>query len=1103
VEGIELFKPVNAKVNYPELEAQVGRHWEEHDVFRRSLEQRADAPLFRFYEGPPTANGKPHVGHMLARALKDLIPRYQTMRGKRVPRKAGWDTHGLPVELEVEKELGISGKPEIEAYGIERFNQKCRESVWRYQSDWEGSTRRLGYWLDLDNPYITYTNDYIESVWWALRQLWDKGLLYKGRKIVPYCPRCGTSLSSHEVAQGYASAEDPSVYVRFELTELLGETVTVPTALLVWTTTPWTLPSNVAVAVNPAEPYVLVELTVGDNVERLVLARGCLQSVLGDVGGNLYRVVAEFPGERLVGLKYKPPLDFVPEPAPGSGEQAFVVLPAEFVSLDEGTGMVHIAPAFGEDDFMMGRLHKLPLFQPIDTAGKFTSEVPDWQGVFVKDADPAITEELKSRGVLFRAGTYEHTYPFCWRCDAPLIYYARESWFIRTTAHQDRLIEINRGINWLPGHLREGRFGNFLDSLVDWNLSRERYWGSPLPIWFCENCEHGHCIGSYSELREMAASPLAEPFDPHKPYIDDVALRCPSCGEGTMRRVPYVIDCWFESGSMPFAQYHYPFENKEQFESMFPADYICEAIDQTRGWFYSLHAIASLIFERPAYLNCLCTEFVVDGEGHKMSKHRGNVISPDDVFKVQGADALRWFLFAGSPPWTVKRVDKAAVTDAQNQVLDTLWNVYSFFVLYANIDGFDPRAARTAKAPDPASRPVLDRWMLSRLHGTLGEVRGKLDAYDAMGAARVIADLIDDLSNWYVRRGRKRYWKAEDDADKLAAHWTLYETLVALTQMMAPFVPFVSDSIYTNLAGAGDGDSVHLTDYPEVDAALRDPRLETEMAFCRRLVGLGRACRNRAAIRTRQPLPEVVVSGARLRPEVEALLADELNVKAVRYDEEPESYVDYELKLNYPVAGPVFGKRVPQVAKALAAYDARKGAALHAAGKPLMLTLTLTLAPEGPEGVPGEGGSEETVELAPAYVLVRAQEREGFAVEREGGLQVALSTRVSDDLLLEGLAREVVNRVQRLRKEAGYNVSDRITAMLGAEGDLRRAAERHTEHIAREILATSLEVVATADLAETGKGAGGVQGVESENGIYRQRLEVDGDPLTVVLRRLG
>jgi len=1078
-----LFKPVQGKVAYPELEARILRYWEQHDTFQKSIANREGAPLFRFYEGPPTANGQPHVGHMLARALKDLFPRYRTMSGFQVPRKGGWDTHGLPVELEVEKQLGISGKPAIEEYGIAEFNAKSKESVWRYLADWEESTRRLGYWVGLDDAYVTYTNDYIESVWWALRQLWDRGLLYRGHKIVPYCPRCGTSLSSHEVAQGYAQAEDPSVYVRLPVADLFGARVDVPTSLLIWTTTPWTLPSNAAVAVNPAETYVLVELRHEDDRERMVLGKGCLGNVFGADAGDLYTAVAEFPGSALLGQKYTPPFGFVDAADVAPGPNAWTVLPADFVALDEGTGIVHMAPAFGEDDYVMGVRYKLPFFQPIDTAGQFTAAVADWQGQFVKDADPSITEDLKRRGLLLRADRYEHTYPFCWRCDSPLLYYARESWFVRTTAHKEQLIEYNQKINWLPGHLKDGRFGNFLDNLVDWNLSRERYWGSPLPIWTCdtEGCGTQHCIGSFAELAERATQPLADPFDPHRPFVDEIKLRCPKCG-GTMTRVPHVIDCWFESGSMPFAQYHFPFENRETFERMFPADYICEAIDQTRGWFYSLHAIASIIFDSPAYLTCLCTEHVVDAEGLKMSKSRGNAPSPNSFFDKQGADALRWFIFAGSPPWTQKRVDPNAVTDGQNQVLDTLWNVYTFFMLYASIDGFNPAAGG---APDPAQRPALDRWMLSRLATVTTDVRQRMDTFDATGSARLLADLLDDLSNWYVRRGRKRYWKAEDDQDKVAAHWTLYEALVTTVKLLAPFVPFITEAVYQDLRQPGEPESVHLCDYPVAAAGVADPALETEMATCRRVVSLARAARNRAKIRTRQPLPELVVSGARLGPATESLLMDELNVKQVRYDEQAGSYVSYVVRLNFESVGPKLGRQTPLAAKSLAALEPGAVAALVAAGRPVTVNLAAG----------GDGAAAAEVELAPADILVRSQEREGFAVERDGGVQVALSTVVSEELLWEGLAREVVNRIQRARKEAGFAVADRIEAQLGADGALRQALAAHGAQVAREVLADAFVVGSPADVtAPTDEG---------DAATYHATLDVDGDTLVVRLRRIG
>lgn len=1079
--------PAQSKPSYPQLEREVLRFWQEHDVFAESIRARAGAPRFRFYEGPPTANGRPHVAHMLPRVYKDIFPRYRTMTGHLVLRQAGWDTHGLPVELEVEKELGISGKPAIEAYGIERFNAKCRESVWRYLTEWEqAGTVRLGYWLDLPGAYITYTNDYIESVWWALRQLWDRGLLYRGHKVVPYCPRCGTSLSSHEVAQGYAEADDPSVFVRFGLDELRGRPVTAPTWLLVWTTTPWTLPSNAAVAVNPAETYVLVELTLPGAGEQLVMARGALDNVFGAPAAGAephrpYRVLAEFAGRELAGTPYRPPFRFVPEPAPapspGPSRRAWTVLEADFVRLDEGTGIVHLAPAFGEDDYQMGRRYDLPFFQPIDTAGRFTGLVPDWQGQFVKDADAGIVADLQQRGLLFRSGRYQHTYPFCWRCDAPLLYYARESWFIRTTAHQERMIELNRQINWLPGHLREGRFGNFLDHLVDWNLSRERYWGSPLPVWICraEGCGHQHCVGSFAELAAMATGPLADPFDPHRPFIDQVFLRCSSCG-GEMARVPYVIDCWFESGCMPFAQYHYPFRHQELFWSTFPADYIAEAIDQTRGWFYSLHAIATMLFDRPAYLNCICTEHGLDAQGYKMSKSRGNVLGPEVFYDRQGADALRWFLVAGSPAWTSKRFDHDGVTAVQNQVLDTLYHAFSFFNLYAGIDGFRPGAPETAAArPDPSARPALDRWLLSRLEALVAECRTRMDGFDATGATRLMAEFIDDLSNWYVRRGRRRYWKAEDDQDKSSAHWTLFEALRTLAKLMAPVVPFITEHIYQALRLPDEPLSVHLATYPEPGLAQRDLDLETAMATCRRLVGLGRAARNRSGIRTRQPLPEIVVSGARLDPDTEAQLLEELNVKSVRYDDQAGDYVSYQAKLNFERAGKRLGRLVPPVARALGELDPAMVAARVAAGA----------------GVTVAAG-EEQVALEAADIIIRTQERGGFAVEREGPLQVAISTQVSEELLWEGLAREVTNRIQRARKEAGLRVTDRIAVRLAAQGALAQALAVHRAHIAREVLADQLTVTGPP-LAP----AGAEQ--EVEGGAYRAELDIEGDRLGVVL----
>ncbi|MHB0885836.1 MAG: isoleucine--tRNA ligase [Bacillota bacterium] len=999
-----MFKRVG-RPDWPALEGEVLDFWRSAGVFRRSLDGRRGRPAFVFYEGPPTANGQPHVGHVLPRSMKDLITRYKAMDGFFVDRKAGWDTHGLPVELEVEKRLGLSGKADIEGYGVEAFTKKCKESVFQYEQEWERLTERIGYWVDLDDAYVTYRNGYVESVWWALRQIWDLGLLYHGHKVVPYCPRCGTALSDHEVAQGYAEVEDPSVFVRFPVEgQVAGQR---DVALLVWTTTPWTLPSNVAIAVRPGETYVVVE-SAGPGPgqsEKLVVAKGRLEAVFGPDGQagaddaapdatRPFRVLAELDGERLLGLRYRPPFDFFAAAAPARG-RAFVVVGADFVTLEDGTGLVHLAPAFGEDDMRVGQAEGLAVLQPVDTRGRFTAEVAPWAGRSVKDADPEIVADLARRGLLFREMKYRHPYPFCWRCDTPLLYYARGAWFIRMTAVRDRLLAENATVDWHPGHIGDGRFGDWLENVVDWNLSRERYWGTPLPVWVCPGCGHQHCVGGFEELRRMAVSavPEGEAFDPHRPYIDEVRLRCPECG-GPMRRVPEVIDCWFDSGSMPFAQWHYPFENLATFDQHFPADYVCEAVDQTRGWFYSLLAISTLLFKRAPYRHVLVTGHGLDETGQAMSKHKGNVLNPWAVLDRYGADALRWFLYVTSPPWNAKRFTPEGIAEAQRATLDTLWNVYSFFVLYAGLDGWRPEAAGESGAGDPpGGRPPrvaapLDRWILSRLEGTVEEVRDALDAYAVMPAARAIADLVSDLSNWYIRRSRRRFWKPGSDRDKGDAYATLYFVLMESVRLLAPFTPFLAEQIYRNLAGAAAESagafapvSVHLCDYPRSGLGLRDRGLEARMETLRRLIALGRAARQRAGVKVRQPLQEMVVGGLSpemwdgLSPLVD-LLTDELNLKDCR-----------------------------------------------------------------PAGDPTE----------------MAGERPGYVVENGGGLSVVLRTEVSDDLFLEGLARELVNRIQRMRKEAGLDVSDLVEAAYHADGKVARAAERYADYIKGETMMVRME----------------------------------------------
>lgn len=954
-----VFREVPSSVSFPDLEKEVLDFWRRAYVFRRSVEQRRDAPRFVFWEGPPTANGLPHVGHALPRAMKDLIARYKTMTGHLVERKAGWDTHGLPVELEVEKELGINGKPEIEQFGVREFTEHCRASVLRYTDVWERTTERIGFWLDTEAPYITYSPEYVESVWWILRQIWEKGLLYRGHKVMPYCPRCGTSLSSHEVAQGYEEVEDPALTVRLRLSQpagalpLSGLDPERPVELLVWTTTPWTLPANAGVAVNPEFAYAVVD--AGDRYYLLAADRAKDLGFNESPGGCL-------PGSALVGLTYQPLFDLLSE---ADRPAAYRVVSAPFVSADDGTGLVHLAPAFGEDDFQAARVAGLPFFQAVDLAGRYTAEVPAWQGQFVKEADPAIIKDLTERGLVHRSERVTHTYPFCWRCKSPLIYYALGSWFVRSTAVKDQLLANNRQIRWYPEHIRDGRFGNFLENLVDWCIGRQRYWGTPLNIWTCVSCGHEHCVGSFAELAELSGG-LPEDFDPHRPGIDTITWACPQCG-GTMRRESEVIDCWFDSGSMPFARWHYPFENRERFEASFPADYICEAIEQTRGWFLVLLIISTIITGRPPFRNVLVTEFGLDDKGLKMSKSKGNTITLEQGLEQVGADALRWFLFWQSPPWVPKRFDLAEIGQLYRATMGTFWNCYSFLVLYANLDGWEPGAP----GPEP-TYTALDRWILSRLASTTAAVRGHLDDYQITPAARALELLGDDLSNWYLRLSRRRFWQGELDGDKQAAYQTLYTCLVEGAKLFAPFTPFVAEAIYRNLAaGRGQPESVHLCDYPAVRSDWLDARLEERMAAAREFVFLGRAARNRAGVRTRQPLPwlAVVGPGAESLGELVPVIAAELNVKELRQGVETD---------------------------------------------------------------------QETVS------------------ESDGSRTVVLCTAINDQLRLEGLAREVVSRVQRWRKELGLAVDNRVVLAMEGEGDLGRALERYGSEIASEVLAQLL-----------------------------------------------
>jgi isoleucyl-tRNA synthetase len=1006
--------------------------WSADDVFGRQLAQRRDAgaPVWSFYEGPPTANGKPGSHHVLARVFKDIYPRYQAMRGHYVPRKAGWDCHGLPVELEVEKELGIASKAEIEEYGVAEFNAKCRESVFRYVEEWNRLTERIGFWVDLDDPYVTMTNDYIESVWWALRQIWDDGRLYKAHKVVPYCPRDGTALSSHEVAQGYEDVVDPSVYVRLPITDVppaeqIPESPIEPgDNLLVWTTTPWTLISHAAVAAGPEIEYVRAQV----DGEVYVVARPLVERIFGDpdtpgreaeeVAG--VDVLAHFPGTALEGIRYEAPFGYIK--GEDFGPLGHSVLLADFVTTEDGTGLVHTALAFGEDDFKLGERYGMTLQNPVRPDGTYDERVPDFQGKMVFEHNPEIVEALSESERLFRAEEYEHAYPHCWRCGTPLIYYAKSSWYVATSERRDLMLEVNEAIDWHPEHIKHGRFGKWLEGNVDWALSRERYWGTPLPIWECGECDERWCAGSIAELRERGGE---VPDDLHRPYIDDVVVRCEGCG-GQMRRVVETIDAWFDSGSMPFAQFHHPFENTEEFEARFPADYICEGLDQTRGWFYSLLAVATQVFGRGSYEHCVCLGLIADPEGQKMSKSRGNVVDPWEVLDRHGADAFRWYYLSSQQPWAGYRFSAETVGESVRQFMLTLWNTYSFFVLYANAD--EVELGDAAASTDP-----LDRWAISRLQGLIEAVTERMDDFDCTTAGRLIADFVDDLSNWYVRLSRRRFW----DGD-IEAFQTLRHCLVEVSKLLAPFI---ADEIYDNLSE--DPDSVHLADYPIVDDAAKDGELEAGVEAAMRAIELGRAARAQAKIKNRQPLRRaVIVATEAERGEIERLaelVRAELNVKELEFVSEEGELVRYAVKPNYRALGPRFGKAMPQLAAAVAALDAG-----HVA-----------------EAVRGErrigvnvDGTEHTLE--PDDVTLVMEPLEGYEVEAEAGRAVALALELDDELVREGLAREIVHAIQNARKQAGLDVSDRITLALGGDDALVEAARTHEDYIAGETLATSV-----------------------------------------------
>ena len=1043
------FRPVDPKQSFPELEERIIERWRERDVFRRSLSNRESAPLWTFYEGPPTANGRPGSHHVLARVFKDIYPRFRTMAGNQVPRKAGWDCHGLPVELEVERELGISSKEEIEDYGIAEFNQRCRESLFRSVEDRNRLTERIGFWIDLPDPYVTMTNEYIESVWWALRRMWDDGRLYEDYKVVPYCPRDGTALSSHEVALGYHDVEDPSVYVRMPVrgpspSDQIPESPLEPgDALLIWTTTPWTLISNAAIAAGAEIEYVRARL--GDQV--FVLARDRVEHVLGEDA----ELLAHFPGEAVAGTSYEPPFDYITD----YGPRGHTVLLGDFVSTDEGTGLVHTAIAFGEDDFRLGEQYGIKLQNPVDDRGRFDERVTDFAGRFVKEADPDIIEALAERGRLLRAETYLHAYPHCWRCDTPLLYYAKASWYVKTTEVRDQMLGANEEVGWHPEHIKHGRFGKWLEGNVDWALSRDRYWGTPLPIWQCDadDCEERFCAGSIADVRERAGE---IPDDLHRPYIDEIGWPCERQGcDGTMRRVLSVIDAWFDSGSMPWAQYHYPFENQDLFGERFPADFICEAIDQTRGWFYTLHAEAVLLFSTSSFRNVVCLGLILDPGGQKMSKSRGNVVAPWDVIDRFGADAFRWYYFASQQPWNGYRFSVETVGEAVRQFLLTLWNTYAFWVTYANASGLEtgelPYVPEWASG-DRAEVTELDRWAVSRLQRTISEAREQMEGFDCTTAARAIAEYTEELSNWYVRLNRRRFW----DGD-FAALETLRFCLGETAKLLAPFTPFIAEDIYANLLfGEETGlikpvaewtnpepDSIHLCDYPEVDEALIDAQLEAGMDAVRRTIELGRAARAQAKVKLRQPLRmAVVVASDAERDAIERLadvVAAELNVKELDFVRSEAELVSYRVRPNYRALGPRFGKDMPQVAAAVEALEPAAVASAIERGEEVGIQV---------------GGKDHTLGTDDLNLVM--EPLEGYEVEAEAGHAVALELDLDDELRREGLAREVVRAVQEARKQAGLEVSDRISLELAGDDELLDAAREHESYIAGETLATSV-----------------------------------------------
>ena len=1035
-----MYEKVSANLNFVEREKETEKFWRENDIFQKSMKAREGCPTYTFYDGPPTANGKPHIGHVLTRVIKDMIPRYRTMKGYMVPRKAGWDTHGLPVELEVEKLVGIDGKEQIEAYGLDPFISKCKESVWKYKGMWEDFSQTVGFWADMDDPYVTYDDNFIESEWWALKEIWDKGLLYKGFKIVPYCPRCGTPLSSHEVAQGYKAVKERSAVVRFKV---VGEDA----YFLAWTTTPWTLPSNVALCVNPNETYVKVKAADGFTY---YMAEALLDKVLGKLaeeGEKAYEVLETYVGTDLERKEYEPLFKCAGDAAEKQGKKGHYVTCDNYVTMTDGTGIVHIAPAFGEDDAQVGRKYDLPFVQFVNGKGEMTEET-DYAGMFVKDADKPILVDLEKEGKLFDAPKFEHDYPFCWRCDTPLIYYARESWFIKMTAVRDDLVRNNKTVNWIPESIGEGRFGNWLENIQDWGISRDRYWGTPLNIWHCQDCGHMESIGSREQLAQMSGNEAALTVELHRPYIDEITITCPDCGK-TMKRVPEVIDCWFDSGAMPFAQHHYPFENKDLFEQQFPAQFISEAVDQTRGWFYSLMAESTLLFNKAPYENVIVLGHVQDENGQKMSKSKGNAVDPFDALEQYGADAIRWYFYINSAPWLPNRFHGKAVQEGQRKFMGTLWNTYAFFVLYANIDNFDA----SKYTLDYDKLPVMDKWLLSKLNTLITEVDTNLENYRIPETARALDEFVDEMSNWYVRRSRERFWAKGMEQDKINAYMTLYTALVTIAKTAAPMIPFMTEDIYQNLVRSVDKDapeSIHLCKFPVVDETMIDKDLEKAMEDVLDAVVMGRACRNAAAIKNRQPIGKMYIKAdLTLDSFYTDIIKDELNVKEVLFTDDVRDFTSYTFKPQLRTVGPKYGKQLGGIQKTLASLDGN--AAMDDLNNNGALSFVV---------------GDVNVELTKDDLLIEMAQKEGYVSEENNKMTVVLDTNLTEELIEEGYVFEVISKIQTMRKEADFEVMDHIKVSLTGNDKLFAIVEKNSASIAGKVLADSIEANASYSVSK-------------------------------------